>query len=166
MKAIIIGGDGKLGQTLAIRLNKAIVTSRRPNAVYPLDLLNPRFPKQIDGGTIYTVFHVAAVTSIIQCERDPDTWRVNADAPASLARQAQVLKYPFIFVSSDAVECAPHLAYAKQKAYAELAVLNCEGCVVRPGRIGPEQYGDVADLLIDTAKRGLTGVVRWQPIAS
>lgn len=181
MHALIIGGDSRLGSALQVRLEastawrQVITTSRRAassrgdNCLY-MDLADPSTivlsSVAFAAAGEVAVFVVAAVPGFGPCERGGDTWRINADAPGEIARQTAAWGWQgwrTIFVSSDAVEVAPHTAYALQKAYAELAVLAAGGCVVRPARIAtPEAYGEVAALLERCARdRGFRGVARW-----
>jgi dTDP-4-dehydrorhamnose reductase len=165
MRALIIGGDSRLGQALVPQLllgqHEVICTSRRADRrssdVF-FDMLEPRLATSYCSG--WRMFIVAAVTGIVKCERDPDAWRINADAPARLARHAL---NEAIFVSSDAVEIAPHTAYAKQKAYAELAVLAAGGSVLRPAAItSPEAYESVAKALVALVETGNNELRRWR----
>ncbi len=49
-----------------------------------------------------------------------------------------------------------------QKAYAELAVLAAGGSVVRPARmIGPGDYQEVAELMIQMGGEQTRQLVRW-----
>lgn len=172
MQALIVGGDSKLGLALAREFAWISVwldwTTRRSPVVPPaieLDLRNPLLPpveKSIASGS-RVLFIVAAITGVVQCETDPDAWRVNADAPILLTRQAHPRAWTVVFVSSDAVERAPHTAYAMQKAHAEAGVLALGGIVVRPARMSqPEDYAEVARLMISVGEHGSsTGVERW-----
>ena len=174
MRTLVVGGDGMIGHALVEGLRRreheVLYTSRRDpegrvGAVY-LDLLDPQLPEVfMDGADPLTqpvMYLVAAVTGIMRCETDSETWRVNADAPAALARQAARTRgWSTVFVSSDAVERAPQLKYALQKAYAETAVLGYGGCVVRPGRVAPERVDDLVTTLVGVGEDFRPGLVRW-----
>lgn len=209
MRALVVGGDGKIGRVLCDRLQLAghslTFTSRAvgkyPHHYYPddrvlrvdlaeLDLRepvwpltdaedhlevvkappprSPRFsrpedvaPPPVDATKV--VYLVAAITGIMRCETDPDAWRVNAEAPAFLARQARARGWHVVFISSGTVERASHTASARQKSYADLAVLMLGGCVVRPlPAVPPEKYVEFADLLVRLGEEERAGLVRWE----
>lgn len=172
---IVIGGDGKLGSALCEFLRatgqKVLYTSRRtyetelgaPGWVY-LDMLYPLLPREhleTSWHGVPIMFIVAAVTGIAQCESDPDTWRVNADAPVLLTGQARPLGWHVVFVSSSAVETAPHTAYAMQKAHAELGVLAMGGTVFRPARIATHRYKEAAEALATKCMQSRQ-IIRWE----
>lgn len=169
---VIVGGDSRLGQALDRKLagQSVVRTSRRlDTADLYLDLLDPKLSDlEFPDAPRVILYLVAAMTGVVQCERDPDSWRVNADAPALLALAARdcnsrSCSWRTVFVSSDAVECAPHTAYAKQKAHAESVVLSCGGRVVRPARIGnAQQYEEVAELLLRVGVAPhISSITRW-----
>lgn len=170
--AIVVGGRGLLGTALVSELRRleelnpsydvAVTTRTGLGVRSALDLSKeyPRLPCEYAGGV---VFLVAAITSLGAAESDPVAWRVNADAPAALALEAAKAKMFPIFVSSDAVERFPHMAYSKQKAYAETIVLGCGGAVVRPTRIPRERVGQLVQYLIGLAEGRHAGLHRWQP---
>lgn len=166
---LIVGGDAKLGKALAAQLEAAghpvAWTTRRGKTmaynVRPLDmLLDPKLPWLSPSPRV--VFIVAAITSIARCEQDPTAWRINADAPILLAAAARAQGSHAVFVSSDAVEIAPHTAYAMQKAHAEVGVLALGGAVFRPARIDPERMVDAARALMDFGVRAhASRIERW-----
>lgn len=172
--AVVIGGRGLLGSALSKELLRLqhlnpqydlAMTTRDPNPSGRYCYLNlsneyPRLPVIFKGGV---VFLVAAVTSLGAAESQPDAWRINADAPAALALQAVKEQMFPVFVSSDAVEKFPHMAYSKQKAYAETIVLGCGGAVVRPTRIPPERVGGLVQSLVTVGEYRGAGLHRWQP---
>ncbi len=170
-KVLVVGGDSNVGKVLSKKLftdgHDVIQTTRREvlhtKQIY-LNLLNPKLPT----GVVYDVIYlVAAITGIMACEINPESWRVNADGPVALALQATYgCNNPqftqVVFVSSDAVESAPRLAYSLQKAYAETAVLSLGGAVVRPARILPERLYNLVELLIDVGINKKKGLHRWE----
>lgn len=177
MRSIIVGGDSNLGRVLASRLvsTPGVVvycTTRRPIAyaslgLTHLDLREPLFPPDLApvlrSGVPGVVYIMAAITGIMRAETDPDAWRVNAEAPVLLARHASALGWHVVFVSSGTVERAQHTALARQKSYADLGVLMCGGCVVRPlPFVPPEKYDEVAALLAHIGEARVAGVVRWE----
>lgn len=172
MRAIVIGGDGKLGKALCARLlelgHRVVRTTRqllpRPalhvgEEVAHLDMLHPVLPAE---SPAHVVFIMAAIPGFVPASSDPDAWRVNAEAPVLLAVQARSRGIRIVHVSSGAVERAQETAYGRQKAHADLGVLLCDGCVVRlMPAVAPANYVEVADLLIDSAVRDRRGLVRW-----
>lgn len=175
MKALVIGGGGLLGGKLVLHLRGAghhvTATTRHADQVSDsrlfLDMLSPRAFEFPDGVTFDAMYLVAAVTGIMRCETDTRTWQVNADAPVELARKVQFMRLAdrphIVFVSSDAVEQAPQLAYAQQKAYAESIILGWGGTVVRPARIPPDQIQGLLALLLQVGAERHGGVFRWNP---
>ena len=172
-KILVVGGDSTVGARLVETLcdtHEHVIYNTTRKAVqhrYQLhfDLLNPILPNDTEFGLIYLV---AAITGIMGCEVNPESWRVNADGPAQLALQA-VHGSPFgtrpphvVFISSDAVELAPGLAYSMQKAYAESVILPLGGTVVRPARIFPEKLDNLVELLIDVGINRKSGLHRWE----
>jgi nucleoside-diphosphate-sugar epimerase len=177
--ALVVSGTGLVGgalvATLAAQGTPLAFTVRDSQrwaeerlAIY-LDLLHP--PIKLPGlaqhprlaalwNTSPTVFLVAGVSGVINCERDPDTWRVNADAPAMLCCQARERGWPVVFLSTGAVEVAPRTAYAQQKAHAEAVVIATGGAVVRPrGRVDDQNKSKFAQFLIEAS--GRPGVHWW-----
>lgn len=177
MRAIVVGGDGKLGSVLCDRLlardHRVLRTTRRPGFVgdtprrreeiIHLDLLDPALllpNREVTQSDV--VYIMAAITGIVPAEQHPDAWRINAEAPIALAMQAKERGLRIVFMSSGTVEKAPHTASARQKSHADLAVLMLGGCVVRPlPFVRPEWFGELADLLVDVGENKTTGVVRW-----
>lgn len=157
-RALVIGGRGLVGSSLVAKLEsqvgtcweKFIWTSRARGTSedeYHLDLLRPDAEWLLRRACPHVTFIVAAVTGVVRCEEDPQTWRVNADAPIQIAFQAAVENSYTIFVSSDAVIRAPRTAYAMQKARAEAFILGLGGCVVRPSRITSDVVGGFTNYL-------------------
>ena len=176
--SLVVGGDSRLGLCLIGLLrgdkeNRVRWTSRREHTVRVnppatfLDLLNPALLDDeflINKGQGHVTYIVAAMTEFGACEGGgaATSWRVNADAPGAIARQASRLDSFPVFVSSDAVEFAPHTAYAMQKVHAELAVLAAGGGVVRPARIAEEgDYLQVAEFMTRMAECRYNAIVRW-----
>lgn len=168
MRALVVGGDSKLGMALFVRLvergHTVLRTSRTLKDVrqspgwWHLDLREPVLPEIDD---VQVVYIMAAITGIAPASFDPDAWRVNAEAPVLLAMQAKERGWHTVFMSSGAVERAQETNSARQKAYADLAVLMLGGCVVRPlPVVPPEKYAELADVLIDVGEQRRAGLVR------
>jgi hypothetical protein len=103
------------------------------------------------------VYLVAAVPKFAECEKNPDTWRVNVDAPIALAR---LFPSAFkVFVSSDAVEFAGNTAYARQKAHVEGYMQSIDAAIVRPNRISDAPK--FAEYLIEVGQGRRPGLFRW-----
>lgn len=160
---LVVGGDGFVGTALRLELARSNAvfdwTSRRSSteADHRLDLLN--LPLQWIGPDYSVVYIVAATPKFADCERDPLTWRINADGPVAVAKLfANAFK---VFISSDAVEYAGNTAYARQKAYAEACLQAVNAAVVRPMRIAPERVFDFAHFLTAVARTRHAGLVRW-----
>lgn len=189
MRALVVGGDSKLGAALAFALRernhevtcttrrvtlgpRGFGALRRPDAVQllpfgwvHLDMLDPVLPP----GLFDVIYIMAAITGIAPASSNPDAWRVNAEAPVVLAQQARDIRkehssgWHVVFMSSGAVERAQETACARQKSYADLAVLMLGGCVFRPlPTVPPAKYGEIADLLVDIGEQRRTGLVRWE----
>jgi len=175
-KVLVVGGDSNVGKALCKTFCGGhlsvpyVVRTTRGEVLHSdqihLDLLNPNLPTDMTYDVIYLV---AAITGIMACEKDPESWRVNADGPAQLALQATDARFDLgkmpahvVFISSDAVESAPRLAYSLQKAYAETVVLSLGGTVVRPARILPERIDNLVELLIDVGLNRKSGLHRWE----
>lgn len=167
-QALVVGGDSRLGAALVRELLGRGVTTNSTTRRRGVGFLQPFFdlldpvlhPTYTEGD--WTIFVVAAVTGFGACEKGGDSWRVNADAPGAIARACPRRT---VFVSSDAVEFAPHTAYAKQKAYAELAVLAAGGLVLRCGPMTtPAIYALAAGALADLASADVPPgtLCRWQ----
>ena len=177
MRALIIGGDSKLGRALHERLlargHEVVCTTRQRRkatiaAAGPIyfDMLDPRLPLKVAdagvGGEV-VVYIMAAITGTVPAESHPDAWRVNAEAPVAIALEARARAWHVVFMSSGTVELAQHSASARQKSYAEAVVHMCGGCVVRPlPTVPPEKYGHVADLLVAVGEERRAGTVRWE----
>ena len=175
---LIIGGDGGLGKVLRTRLagEQWKATTRReinPDwywagnespipwiGAIPLDLSKPI--GELPAADF--VYIVAAVTKIVECERNQvETWVINADAPVEIGRRYAATKGTFvIFVSSDAVEFMGQSAYGRQKAYVESFMLTIGAAVVRPSRIEPDSRVALAEFMIDVAMNRRSGLHRWR----
>jgi len=178
MQALVIGGDGNLGRVLcrelAARGLMFVRTTRRktdlfhPSIVYcdlrDLRDFDPGAGMWVNGAITFRVIYImAAITGIMRAETDPDAWHVNAEAPLLIAQRARLGGHHVVFISSGTVERAQHTALARQKAYADQAVLILGGCVVRPlPFVEPDKYVELARLLIQVGLERRSGLVRWE----
>lgn len=176
MHTLIVGGRGLLGSELFGFYKKFYTRHKIARTVrgacedgdYLMDLSVERLvlPNPFSGGEEdwEAMFLVAAVTGIMACETDAAaSWRVNADAPVELARQASLRGIFTVFVSSDAVSRSPRLNYSMQKSYVESFVLATGGAVMRPSRIPREGFGGLVGKLHCIAQRKHAGVHHWNP---
>lgn len=100
MTVLVIGSTGQLAQHLRELLPTATLWSRAE-----ADLSQPETleRKVLDASPTF-VINAAAYTAVDRAESDADTaWRVNADAPAALARASAKLDVPLVHVSTDYV---------------------------------------------------------------
>jgi dTDP-4-dehydrorhamnose reductase len=164
MQSLIVGVDSKLGQALGKEMTNQKLdctgTSRRGNGIH-LDMMEPDLTNIRPSYDV--VYILAAITKVVDCESLPAmAWRVNADAPVTIARWAAVAGAHTVFLSSDAVERAPNLVYSRAKAYAELGMMGLGATIVRPAMIGtPERFEKLARKLIELGRYRTKGLVRW-----
>jgi len=162
IRALVIG-EGMLGCALIDALSEAghhvIGTSR--------DVLSDKFYlnliKEIPTNLPKTdvTYIVAALANYKACERDQDSWQINADSPVEIARRVTEEENSFpVFVSSDVVEWMSG-AYARQKSYAELGVLMFGGAVVRPSKFTADNVSSLCHLMIRVGLDRKPGVYRW-----
>lgn len=142
---LVTGAAGLLGGRLAALLARemdvvaAVHRSRPPDglATVALDLLDPRsMEAALDATQPRAVLHSAAMASIDLCDREPDlATRLNADAPAALARLCATRGLRLVALSTDTVfpgthalsreddEPRPLMHYARTKLAGERAAL-------------------------------------------
>ena len=179
MRALVIGGDAYIGRALCTQLlergHTVVKTTRHDNPDAPvrhresiihLDLCELLVVEAVHsllgGGEV--VYVLAAITGIMRCEEHTDAWLVNAEVPAIIAREASMVsgRRHVVFISSGTVERAQHTALARQKSYADAAVLAAGGCVVRPlPHVDPERLPAFCGLLIQVGEQRRAGLVRW-----
>lgn len=100
MNVLVIGSTGQLARHLRELMPNAVFWSRTD-----ADLTDPA---ALEGKALAArpdlIINAAAYTAVDRAESEPEiAWRVNADAPAALARAASKLDAPFIHVSTDYV---------------------------------------------------------------
>lgn len=185
MRALVVGGDSKIGRVLCTRLLErdwvVVKTTRRDRpdapvrenefAVCQFDMRRSVLPTDdvdsfgAERGDLSpaVVFIMAAITGVVPAEEHPDAWRVNAEAPVALTLEAAALGWRVVFMSSGTVERAQHTASAMQKRYAEAIVHTCGGLVVRPLPVVPaDRYAELCDEMIDYAYPFRPGILRWE----
>ncbi|MEJ6783641.1 dTDP-4-dehydrorhamnose reductase [Aminobacter sp. Piv2-1] len=104
MKMLVTGTSGQLARALAARAATAgveIICVGRPD----LDLEDPAsFAPVLQAVVPDLVINAAAHTAVDQQEDEPDrAFRINAEAPAELARLARLRRIPLVQVSTDYV---------------------------------------------------------------
>ncbi|MEP9399038.1 dTDP-4-dehydrorhamnose reductase [Mesorhizobium sp. KR2-14] len=156
MKILVTGKNGQLARSLAVRAQGRgieIVLAGRPE----LDLENPSaFASVLKSVAPDMVINAAAHTGVDQQEDEPQrAFRINAEAPAELARLTRMAAIPIIQVSTDYVFDGksgepyvesdgpnPQTVYGCSKLAGELAVRsqNPDHLVVRTAWVF-SQYG-------------------------
>lgn len=104
MKILVTGKNGQLARSLAARAQGRgieIVFAGRPE----FDLENPlTFAPMLKSAAPHLVINAAAHTGVDQQEDEPErAFRINAEAPAELARLTRLAAVPIIQVSTDYV---------------------------------------------------------------
>lgn len=162
----IIGGDGMVGTALCRALLERgrpfTATSRRrplPPGRSFLDLAEPKVCQGLRADVLYLV---AAVSRVCECEAGPLTYQVNARAPILLARHYLAYGSFVVFISTDLVERASHLAYARQKERVEIYLEDKNAAVISAARIAPERADEFARFVVDIAASRQCGVTRWK----
>jgi dTDP-4-dehydrorhamnose reductase len=97
---LVIGSTGQLARHLREELPHAEFLDRQA-----LDLANPQeLSARLATVQASAIINAAAYTAVDKAESEPElAWRVNAEAPAALARAAQRLNVPLVHVSTDYV---------------------------------------------------------------
>ncbi|MFT4759286.1 MAG: dTDP-4-dehydrorhamnose reductase [Paraglaciecola sp.] len=155
-KLLITGASGFLGWNMATfpQADWEIIGTYFSNKIglsndieaIPLDLLNfEKTAAVIQEIQPDAILHLAANSSTHLCEESPeDTFKINVETPAFLAKLAAEINSHFLFTSSEQVfdghqapyfendQPSPKNAYGKQKLAAEKAVLKYKNtCAVR-----------------------------------
>jgi dTDP-4-dehydrorhamnose reductase len=97
---LVIGGNGQLGRHLRTELRHAEFWDRSV-----VDLADTSaLPLRLATARVSAIVNAAAYTAVDKAESEHDlAWRVNAEAPAALARAAERLGVPLIHISTDYV---------------------------------------------------------------
>lgn len=161
MRALVIGGDSLIGKELVRQLEargeQVVKTTRklgRADAVF-FDMNHPIVP------ACDVAFICAATTKFIDCESDRDAYRVNVDAPISIATQMAERRGKAVFFSSEAVERALHTAYGMHKALAEIGLAGIGNAIIaRIGKTTAENVENVCQRVLALATIGKPGLYR------
>jgi len=141
VRILITGANGYIGNALMGHLagqgHKIVGTTRKE-----LDLLDLGDLRRFEG--IQRAYLCAARTRFIDCERDPEAYRINVDAQISLAEHFKNV----VYLSSEAVESALHTAYGQHKALAEMGLR----AVCKPV---------IARICAKVTEERLTGLCHW-----
>jgi dTDP-4-dehydrorhamnose reductase len=184
---LVIGGSGLLGESL----QAALARHGRPFVApgrHSLDLAQDgQIEACFDGSSFSAVFNVAAYTDVTRAELDSEreaVFRLNRDAPATVATACRRRKIDLVFVSTDFVfdgaarrpydesrSPAPLQVYGRSKLEGERAVLEAHpgALIVRtstlygPGRRSRSHYVDA--ILNQVGQRDRIAVVRT-PVSS
>lgn len=168
-RLLILGATGRLGSTLAaycasrfeiIPAGRAVVDLNRPETVR----------SSLDGLDFDLMVNAAALTNPDACEEDPAmAQRVNADAPAELAKVCAERKARFIHLSTDYVFAGngclfldenaatqPVSAYGRTKRAGEIQVLEADpsALVARVSWLFGPKGGDVPEAVLRRAREG------------
>ena len=158
--ALVVGGRSTIGQALIERFRDEDIVvlstwfNRRPQRVstrsYFLDLSNDDSFRNLPEEPIDIAVLCAGISSIEQCEEDPETTRrINVDGILTLAGKLAAQGAFIVFLSSDRVfngrtlfpevedQPEPVSQYGLQKAEVEagLSVLGVEFAIVRLGKV-------------------------------
>lgn len=155
---LVTGAAGMIGGALVSHFQmegqQVLGTTRET-----LDLLDPGNLSRF--GFPNAVYLCAGMTRFIDCETNPDAYRVNVDAQVFLAEEFNDLGAKIIYLSSEAVEKALHTNYGMHKALAEAGLRAvCKPVIARLGKVTMDTRHMAAtwlhSLLIKQA-----GVYRW-----
>ncbi len=165
MKVVILGGTGQMGRCLSAEMTNrgyevvSVGRSSRPS----VDCSEPDGVRRfLDSQNSDVVVHLAAMTSLEQCEEDPErAWRLHCLGVDAAAEWCTTRGRVLVHLSSDALfsgdsdwyretdEVEPLNVYARTKFLGEREVLARGGTVVRTNFIGP----GVTSLIASLARR-------------
>lgn len=166
MRIAITGTTGRVGQALARHFGERHEVIALPRT--RLDLAAPDCGRLLEELEFDVLLNPAGLTSLEQCEDDPDlARRVNAAAPAALAAVCRERGKKMLHFSTDYVfggrdpglraedeEPSPLSVYGKTKCDGERAVLAAGGTVMRISWVfGPEKPA-FPDQILDRALAG------------
>jgi dTDP-4-dehydrorhamnose reductase len=156
MKTLVIGAGGKIGSALVGALREAghevQGTTRKE-----LNLLDVPETLAFQPDVIYIC---AASTRFIDCETDPQAYKVNVDGPIEVAKRFGYAK--IVYLSSESVDKALHTNYGMHKALAEIGLRAvCDPRIARLGRVDPHTMSGVCNFLVGLAD-SKPGVYHWK----
>lgn len=166
---LVIGRDGLIGSALVAELHRrglpCFGTTRRnqTDAMF-LDLSHPIDEDNLIPIWTGVIYLVAAMPKFQDCALEREAWRVNVDAPITLARHyASASRGAFVvFISSDAVEWSGE-ALARQKAHVESYMRTINAAIIRPARVTQERAPEFASFVVQKAIDQHVGVSYWPP---
>jgi dTDP-4-dehydrorhamnose reductase len=175
---LVIGGRGLIGTAVVAELDRRKLdyrfTTRNQGRLWDkeifLDLemvsnsynVKNNYLPNLDGlGDV--LYLIAAMPGLYQCEGNRTSYRVNADAPVALARR---YKTSFVvFISSDAVENAGLVNYARAKARVENYIDTIDGAIIRPSKVTAETAASLAGVAVHVGMNRISGVTHWPSLA-
>lgn len=158
MRALVIGG-GNIGPNLAAAL---VADGHRVLHVTRAHVDMRDVPHDVRDrlGDHDVVFICAAKTKFIDCESDPDAYRVNVDGPIEIAKRYKDAKV--VYLSSEAVERGLHTNYGMHKALTEIGLRAvCDPTIARIAKVDKDSMSSVCGFLVGLAKKN-PGVYRWR----
>lgn len=154
MLELVIGRTGFIGSAMLRYLGpNAVGTSRRHGE---FDMLSF---KDVPPGDI--VYICAGANGAKACEGNQDSFRVNVDAPAEIARIVTRRGDFVVFISTMSAEWLS-TAYQRQKLAAETILRAMPGVgVVRAGRVLASNIDDLCATMARVGRNHIEGVTRW-----
>ena len=175
---LVIGGRGLIGTAIVAELERKKLdyrfTTRNSGRLWDkeifLDLetisnsynVKNNYLPDLDGlGDV--LYLVAAIPGLYQCEGNHKAFRVNADAAIALARR---YKTAFVvFISSDSVENAGLINYARAKAHVENYINTIDGAIIRPAKVTAENVTALAGTVVHVGMNRICGVTHFPNLA-
>jgi dTDP-4-dehydrorhamnose reductase len=175
---LVIGGRGLVGSAVVDELDRRKLdyrfTTRNQGRLWDKEIFldlemvsnsynvkNNYLPELTDPNDV--VYLVAAIAGLYQCEGSHKAFRVNADANIALARR---YKTAFVvFISSDAVENAGLINYARAKAKVEGYIDTIGGAIIRPSKVTAETAASLAGVVVHAGMNRISGVTHWPSLA-
>lgn len=148
---ICTGGSGYLGTNLLKRIPDA--------AVYDLPYLDildyNNLESHIGIGEVETVYHLAAIPGIKNCDDDKrKAFRVNVEGTFNVASLCKEYRKKLVFASSQAADRCDNF-YGVTKRMGELIVLNMGGVACRISNIyGGEKFLEKKDTVVARLMKG------------
>lgn len=136
--ALMIGGDGKIGQALVERLRKdgrsVVATTRKwppAEGMLPFNLDHDSWLP-----TAKLTFLCTGINGFKPCEADPDLARwVNTTRLIHVARRCTEMGSKIVYLSSSAAETHPDTVYGTTKRWAENGMKHLNAAIYRFGPV-------------------------------